>query len=85
MSSSPKCVQCGTEAPEANTDYTLISANFGWRVIRQVHPDGSHAMEWRCPSCWVAYKAIRGKGSATTPKDAAPAAPAIPKGTSRRR
>lgn len=85
MSSSPTCVQCGTEAPAANTDYTLISANFGWRVIRQDRPDGSRVMEWRCPSCWRAYKASRSKGAGTTPDEPPPPGPAVPGGSSRRR
>jgi hypothetical protein len=55
----PHCVVCGASAPETNTDQTLISATFGWRLTRQALPDGSRALEWRCPSCWKRQKALQ--------------------------
>jgi hypothetical protein len=50
------CDGCGASAPETNTDYTLISRSFGWRLTRRTLPNGALAMEWRCASCWKKYK-----------------------------
>jgi hypothetical protein len=58
------CVDCKGLAPATNTNYTLISAAFGWRLTRGVASDGLATMEWRCPSCWDAYKRA-GRGSLT--------------------
>ena len=30
----------------------------GWRLIRNQTPAGA-VVEWRCPRCWVAYKATQ--------------------------
>lgn len=51
------CVGCGKESPETETNYTLISAQFGWRLARRPGPDGTLMAEWRCPSCWREFKA----------------------------
>jgi hypothetical protein len=53
------CVRCGKEAPETDTNYTLISARFGWRLSRATQQDGSVSLEWRCPECWLAFKQSR--------------------------
>jgi len=50
------CIQCGAQAPPTDTNYTLISAKFGWRLSREVRPDGTLLLEWRCPGCWQAHK-----------------------------
>ncbi|MDB4993374.1 MAG: hypothetical protein JWM74_806 [Myxococcaceae bacterium] len=63
-----ECVDCKSLAPPTNTNYTLISASFGWRLTRGVAADGLATMEWRCPSCWEAHKrAARGSLSGETP------------------
>jgi len=54
------CVDCHKQSPETETDYTLISAQFGWRLTRGKAADGSLVIEWRCPSCWREYKRARG-------------------------
>ncbi len=56
MSKSEACVDCQKQSPETETDYTLISAQFGWRLTRGKAADGSLLLEWRCPSCWAAHK-----------------------------
>jgi hypothetical protein len=48
----PKCVDCDQCAPETNTEHTLISAAFGWRLTRAVQADGRKVLEWHCPWCW---------------------------------
>jgi len=53
------CVGCGKKSPETETNYTLISAQFGWRLTRYRGADGSLVIEWRCPSCWREYKRAR--------------------------
>jgi hypothetical protein len=57
MSDRPHCVGCGESAPETNTNYTLISTDFGWRLMRRTLPNGEKLAEWRCPDCWRAHKA----------------------------
>jgi hypothetical protein len=57
MSERPNCVGCGESAPETNTNYTLISTDFGWRLMRRTLPTGEKVAEWRCPNCWRAHKA----------------------------
>ncbi len=58
------CVGCGKGAPETDTNYTLISAQFGWRLTRTKQTDGTITLEWRCPTCWRDHK--RSKTGATT-------------------
>jgi hypothetical protein len=53
------CVGCGKKSPETETNYTLISAQFGWRLTRYKNADGSLVVEWRCPTCWREYKRNR--------------------------
>jgi hypothetical protein len=60
------CTDCGERAPATNTNYTLISTNFGWRLSRRVAPDGTKVAEWRCPACWRKHKAS-GTSSRVTP------------------
>jgi hypothetical protein len=59
MSDRPSCDGCGASAPETNTDYTLISRSFGWRLTRRKLPSGALEMQWRCASCWKKYKGDR--------------------------
>ena len=51
-----QCVRCKTFAPPTNTNHTLISASYGWRLTRGL-VDGEPVVEWRCPDCWRIYKA----------------------------
>ena len=51
-----KCIDCGKKPPPTDTNYTLISARHGWRLTRGADHDGQRVMEWRCPSCWQAYR-----------------------------
>jgi hypothetical protein len=53
---SETCIACHKQAPQTETDYTLISAQFGWRLTRSYGEDGSIRLEWRCPTCWAEYK-----------------------------
>jgi hypothetical protein len=52
-------VGCGKGAPETDTNYTLISAQFGWRLTRTKQKDGTVTLEWRCPTCWRDFKRSR--------------------------
>jgi hypothetical protein len=54
------CIGCGKKSPETETNYTLISSQFGWRLTRSTGPDGNIVVEWRCPVCWRDYKKARG-------------------------
>lgn len=54
------CVGCAMKSPETETNYTLISAQFGWRLARSKSSVGEIVVEWRCPICWRAYKLARG-------------------------
>ena len=46
-------------SPETETNYTLISSQFGWRLTRSRLPDGSFNIEWRCPACWKEHKRLK--------------------------
>jgi hypothetical protein len=54
------CIGCGKKSPETETNYTLISAQFGWRLTRYKDADGTIVIEWRCPNCWRDYKKSKG-------------------------
>ncbi|HTB74657.1 MAG TPA: hypothetical protein VK762_15515 [Polyangiaceae bacterium] len=70
MADAQTCVTCGKQAPETETNYTLISAQFGWRLTRYKRADGSLVLEWRCPNCWREFK--RSRTSATGSGSGAP-------------
>jgi hypothetical protein len=57
MFERPACVDCHRVAPQTNSEHTLISASFGWRLARAKAADGSATVVWRCPTCWRQYKA----------------------------
>jgi len=59
MKERQTCVDCRELSPETETNYTLISARFRWRLTRTKDADGKLHVEWRCPSCWLVYKAKR--------------------------
>ena len=50
------CHDCRARAPLTDTNYTLISARYGWRLTRRVATDGTFSVEWRCPRCWERLK-----------------------------
>ena len=50
------CIDCGKKSPETETNYTLISAQFGWRLSRRRADNGEFIVEWRCPDCWRTHK-----------------------------
>jgi hypothetical protein len=54
-----RCVGCGASSPQTETNYTLISSRHGWRLSLRTTPDGKRHSEWRCPSCWSAFRAKR--------------------------
>ena len=54
------CIGCGKKSPETETNYTLISAQFGWRLTRYKAVDGAIVIEWRCPTCWKDFKKTKG-------------------------
>jgi hypothetical protein len=53
------CIDCGTLSPETETNYTLISSQFGWRLTRTRTIDGQFNVEWRCPACWKEHKRLK--------------------------
>ena len=56
------CVDCRALSPETDTNYTLISARYGWRLTKRHDTRGMLVMEWRCVKCWRAHKAAGGEG-----------------------
>lgn len=54
------CVTCGAQSPDTETNYTLISSRFGWRLHRFKDATGEFVLEWYCPKCWARRKAARG-------------------------
>ena len=55
------CVDCQATSPSTDTNYTLISARYGWRLVVS-SPDsatGQRKAEWRCPKCWENHKRAR--------------------------
>jgi hypothetical protein len=64
---SYQCIDCRAKSPVVETEYTLISSRFGWRLTRRTARDGALLLEWRCPNCWHRYKVDR--QMAMTPAD----------------
>jgi hypothetical protein len=50
------CNDCGTQSPEVETNYTLISSRHGWRLHRSLDAAGRTLMQWRCPECWARFR-----------------------------
>src|SRR5271154_411716 len=61
------CISCGKAAPATETNYTLISAKFGWRLTRSPGADGTISLAWRCPTCWHEWKRSRAVDPAAAP------------------
>jgi hypothetical protein len=77
------CIGCGKKSPETETNYTLISAQFGWRLTRYKNAEGAIVIEWRCPSCWREYKKAKGGEATSTPTPDARQTPEPPSGPER--
>lgn len=60
------CIDCGANAPDTNTQHTLISKSFGWRLSRRAGPGGRMLLEWRCPSCWREHKEVLERAASQT-------------------
>jgi hypothetical protein len=69
MSEQQQCIDCHETAPRTTTNYTLISAQHGWRVTKTRGPDGSIVVEWRCATCWQRRKDATPKKSASSEQD----------------
>jgi len=54
-----RCIDCRAPSPDVETEYTLISSRFGWRLTRRLERDGATTLEWRCPACWARYKQLK--------------------------
>ena len=53
----PRCIDCSAPAPEtAQSDSTLISTRYGWRLSLNKSLDGTRVPIWRCPACWAAFR-----------------------------
>jgi len=53
-----KCVGCGALPPSSGSgSITLLSLKHGWRLSRKSDAAGEARSEWRCRSCWTAYRA----------------------------
>jgi len=65
------CIDCKIEAPETNTEYTLISTQ-AWRLVRRQLSDVNFVFEWRCPTCWKKYKLRTGATSGAVQRPVLP-------------
>ncbi|HVY45026.1 MAG TPA: hypothetical protein VHB21_04065 [Minicystis sp.] len=63
MGQRQTCIDCGKVSPETNSDHTLISAQYGWRVVKTDGEGGRWVMQWRCPTCWLRFKKARDAGT----------------------
>jgi hypothetical protein len=57
------CRDCGATAPASDTNYTVVTSRYGWRLTHGTldvnAPERSEpisSVEWRCPSCWQRYQ-----------------------------
>jgi hypothetical protein len=60
MEKNPTCIGCKRESPPTNTAHTLFGPAHGWRVTRRTDARGEIVIEWRCRTCWLAYRAAKG-------------------------
>lgn len=72
-----QCADCGVWSPPTRSQHTLISARLGWRLRREIKPDGDVIVEWRCPAC---YAKRRASGTSTSGEFAAVAPPSSGRG-----
>jgi len=78
------CIDCGKVSPETDTNYTLISAQFGWRLSKRRGPTGDFVVEWRCAECWRDHKKKHGDTSADGPSRSSAMHRAVTERTSER-
>jgi len=69
-SSMRQCIDCRVIAPKTDTNYTLISSKFGWRLSRRTDANGGLIVEWRCPTCWEKHKAAKSSSTGSNPPSA---------------
>jgi hypothetical protein len=50
------CVDCSEHSPQTETNYTLISSRYGWRLSLEEGPSGKRLAIWRCPNCWQRFR-----------------------------
>jgi hypothetical protein len=53
------CVDCKKDAPETDSNYTLISQQYGWRLTRSKSSTGRNIHVWRCPECYEKFRPRR--------------------------
>jgi hypothetical protein len=53
------CVDCNEQSPQTETNYTLISSRYGWRLALEQGPDGERLAIWRCPACWQKHRSSK--------------------------
>ena len=49
------CSVCGVRAPETDSQYTLISSKYGWRLKREKY-ETIYLLNWFCSDCWKKEK-----------------------------
>ncbi len=76
------CATCGKTPPTVDTNYTLFSSKFGWRLDQHRNADGTIHIDWLCPDCWKARKTGPSRAPAasatTSERDRAPASSTRP-------
>ncbi len=78
MRGRQNCVDCGKASPETETNYTLISAECGWRLTRIQSPSGL-VIHWRCPLCWRTFKDAQAARKPASGRLSEPVQPATPR------
>ncbi len=68
------CRDCGVEAPESDTNYTLISGS-GWRVEAATDEIGRRVALLRCPACSKRHRDAMRPAGRSSDSSHSPAAP----------
>lgn len=55
----PQCCRCGGTSPATDTNYTLISAKHGWRLVLEHDESNRRIGKWWCPECWSEHRERR--------------------------
>jgi hypothetical protein len=58
-----RCADCRVWSPTTDTNYTLISTQWGWRLSRSFDASGEVVCQWRCPDCWKKYRIASGRST----------------------
>lgn len=61
------CSLCRAVSPVTQTNYTLISSKYQWRMEVISGADGQKEPRWYCPDCWQKLKQIRGASAPSRP------------------